>query len=503
MSESNAFAKRVALSFVFSGVGNVLGRIGNVVAIFAVLKLLSPEEFGLASLVLAIFVVLQALTELGLGVALVQAREVTRSSLDSLFWLSAALAVGLWGVVAAGAPVMAWFYDEPDLTPLLRVTALGIVLFSLYLIPRNLMVRDLQFGRIAIADNAGLALSAGTMITFAWLGWGPWAIVLGELANRLGQCILCFGFRPFIPRLRFAWDEISAMTRFGLWATGARLVGTLYKNIDFLIVGKAFGPEAVGLYALAYRVVHDPVRTLSNIVSQVAFPAFARLQRERDRLRTYVFAFARISLTLTGTLIIVVALWIDLLLTLISFDHWLDAVPIIHILVLAAVLQAITPILSKLIDAVGQARFNFMHSAGSLVFMTTAFLVGTRFGLEGVAWAWVVAFPFAWATKIVFCAWRTELPPLRFGLLFLGGLPSLVPVLAVGLTLRFGTPDLLENHPLAVTTGGALLTVLTGLGVGALRERPMLRILWQERQEKKRARRGDRPDPGAAPADDP
>lgn len=488
MSTSTSFAQRVALSFLFAGVGNIVGRLGNVVAVFLVLRLLSPEAFGLASLVLAIFVVLQAVTEMGLGVALVQAREVTRSSLDTLFWLSAALSAGLWAAVTLGAPVVAAFYEEPELTSLLRAVAVGIPLFSLYLVPRSLLTRDLSFGRIAVADNIGLALSASTMIVGAWLGWGAWAIVLGELANRVGQCVMCLVFRPFCPRLRFRWGEIRAMAAFGAWATGSRLVATLYKNMDYLIVGKAFGAEAVGLYALAYRVVHDPIRTVSHIVSQVAYPTFARLQDDLVRLRLYLFAIARISTMVTGTLLVTIAVYIDAVLVSIGFEHWLPSVPLIRVLVIASVLQAVAPILSRLIDALGHARFNFMHSVGALVLMGTAFVVGTRFGLEGVAWAWVAAFPIAFGTKALFCARGTEVAALRFLGRFLAAVPWLLPIAAVAVGLRQGLEAASWSSAPVVTVLGMLGTVLCGLGLTLWRERAMLRALWQERRRRAAAR---------------
>jgi hypothetical protein len=93
----------------------------NVVALLVVLKLISTSAFGIASIVLAIFSILRAITELGLGVAIVQAQDITREEIDSLFWLSLVVSGSIYLLLLASAPLVGWLYGEPQLTELLQV----------------------------------------------------------------------------------------------------------------------------------------------------------------------------------------------------------------------------------------------------------------------------------------------------------------------------------------------------------------------------------------------
>ncbi len=477
MPAAQPFGRRVALSFLYSGAGSVTSRVVNAVALLVVFKLISPEDFGVASIVLALFAVLQGVTELGLGAALVQAQRLGRRELDTLFWAAALMALAVYALLFAAAPLVAWFYDEPVLADLLRVQGLGVVLFAGYFVSRSWLVKHLRFGRIAVADNVSLVLSALGMVGLAALGLGPWAIIGGELGNRLGQLVFCQAFRPYRPRFRPAFGRVRPLIRFGLYATGSRLLYNLYVNADYLLVGKLFGAEAVGLYTLAYRIISDPVKALMSVVGDVAFPSFSALQAEVGRLRRYFFTIARVTLSVVGTVAAVLAVFLDWLLLLGGYEPWLEAVPIARVLAGLAVWLCVSPLVPQLLNAVGRSELNFTYSLAAALFMPAAFFAGAQLGLMGVAWAWVVAYPL-----VVVVLFRFGAGALGMGLgAFLGriagGLVVLLPAAALALGLRVGLAGVWAAAPLPVTALGVLAPLGLALGLAVWRERDVIALL--------------------------
>lgn len=390
---SDHFSKKVIKSFLYSGIGNTVSKIINVVALFVVLKLISPEAFGVASIVLAIFAVIQAVTELGLGIAIVQAEELKEREIDSLFWLSGLLTIFIYTIIFFGAPLGAAFYNEPLITDLIRVHGLIVVIFTFYFVPRNMLKRELHFKEIAIIDNVALLGSAIVMVIFAYLGYGAWSIIFAEVANRFGQFILSQWFYPYWPKFQFNWNEVKSRVQFGVYATGSRLLYNLYSNADYLIVGRVFGSYSVGIYTLAYRIVSDTVKLLTSNLNEVAYPAFSRLQNQVKRLQLYFFTLARGSMQMNSIILIVIALFIDEILLLINFTEWLDAVPLIQLLTASAVLRTVSPLVPQLLNAVGEARLNFLYSLSNCIVMPIAFYIGAQFSLLGVGWAWVIGYP--------------------------------------------------------------------------------------------------------------
>lgn len=472
-----SFAGQVIQSLLYSGLGKTISKVLNVVALLVVLKWISTSAFGIASIVLAIFSILKAVTELGLGVAIVQAKDITQEEIDSLFWLSLGASGTLYLLLAAAAPLVGWFYGEPQLTELLQVYGLSLVVFSFYFVPKNLLTKELSFGRIVFAENASLLGSSLVMVALAYYGFGAWSIILGELGNRVGRLGLFNVFRPYWPRLAFNWTKVQPRVSFGLYATGSRLLYNFYINADYLLVGRIFGPEAVGIYTMAYRIISDPVKTLAFTINDVAYPAFAKLQDELDRLRTYFFTIARANLSLIGLVLVVIAVHIEELLVVGGYEKYFDAIPLVYIFSLVGVFRAVAALVPQLLNAVGQARLNFFYAILSSILMPIAFFIGGQFSLNGVAWAWVAAYPLVVGVLFYFSARVLRMSFLSvLGKVAPGGV-VLLPTLGAGLALQFFTDAYLPNMPIWALGIGVALTLAVGLALIILREREAISIL--------------------------
>lgn len=476
-SDDASFSWQVIRSFLYSGVGTTVSKVLNVVALLVVLKLISTSAFGIASIVLAIFSILRAVTELGLGVAIVQAQDITRKEIDSLFWLSLLISGSIYLLLVGAAPLIGQFYGQPQLSPLLQVYGLSVVIFSFYFVPKNLLTKEMAFGRIVFAENASLLGSAVVMVALAYAGFGAWSVILGELGNRIGRLVLFHVFRPYWPNWTFDWSEIKPRVSFGLYATGSRLLYNFYIKADYLLVGRVFGPEAVGVYAMAFRIISDPVRTLTSTVNDVAYPAFSKLQDELERLRTYFLTIARANLSLIGLVLVVIAVYIESLLVVGGYEKYFDAIPLVHIFAVVGLLRSVSALVPQLLNAVGQARLNFFYSLANSILMPIAFLIGAQFSLNGVAWAWVVAFPLAVMLLFYFGAraLNTSLFSL-LGRIVPAGL-VLIPALGVALGCQWLADTYLPQMPILTLALGAVSTLGVGLGVIAWHEREAIAVI--------------------------
>jgi O-antigen/teichoic acid export membrane protein len=476
-AEDASFSWQVIRSLLYSGLGKTVSKVLNVVALLVVLKLISTSAFGIASIVLAIFSILRAVTELGLGVAIVQAQDITREEIDSLFWLSLAVSGSLYLLLAAASPLISWFYGQPQLTELLQVYGLSVVVFSFYFVPKNLLTKEMAFGRIVFAENASLLASSVVMVALAYYGFGAWSIILGELGNRVGRLFLFQAFRPHWPHWTFNWAKVWPRVSFGLYATGSRLLYNFYINADYLLVGRLFGPEAVGIYTMAYRIISDPVRTLASTINDVAYPAFSKLQNELSRLRTYFFTIARANLSLIGLVLVIIGVHIEELLVVGGYEKYFDAIPLVYIFSLVGVLRSVAALVPQLLNAVGQARLNFFYAIFSSLLMPAAFLVGGQFSLNGVAWAWVAAYPVVVAVLLYFSARVLDTSLGHVVGVVAPGAVVLLPALGAGLGLELLADTYLPGMPILTLVIGVIGTLAVGLGLIALREQEALSVL--------------------------
>lgn len=444
-------------------VGTVLTKLFRLVALFVVLKFISRAELGVAQTAITVFAILQSLTELGLGASVVQARDPTRAQLESLFWLSLLASIGLYLVLFLVAGLLADFYEQPALEALIRVQGLGVLLFALYFVPKALLTRELRFSRITLADNLAGGLSAVAMIALAYAGLGVWAIIVGEVGARLLELVLYQLMRPWFARFRLDLAAIRPMISFGLFTTGSRFLYRFYSESDYLVIGKVLDQGVTGLYAFAFRTVDDITKTLVGIVNQVAFPAFARLQHDRAELARYLFGMARGATLFIGIVCAVLFVHTGDLLVAIGYDQWLEAVPLVRMFAVVGVLRAVLPILPQVLNALGYSRLVFVYACVLSVVLPVSFLIGAMSGFEGVAWAWLIAYPPASLVLVVFTARLLEQPLWTFTLRLFQGLPHIALLTVLLELVRAGLAS--TGAPAGALAG---IGIVLGLGLGAL-----------------------------------
>lgn len=476
-------ARQVSKAMLWVAVGTVLTKLFRLGALFFVLKFISRDELGVAQTAITVFSILQSLTELGLGASVIQAKNPTRAQLESLFWLALLTSLGLYVILFVGAGLLASFYDQPALEPLIRVQGLGVVLFALYFIPKALLTRELRFGRITFADNIAGALSGVTMIVLAHAGLGIWAIIVGEIGVRVFECIAYQAMRPWFAKWRLQLADIRNMISFGLYTTGSRFLYRFYSESDYLVLGKVLNQGATGLYAFAFRTVDDITKTLVGVVSQVAFPAFARLQNDRADLLRYLYGMCRGATIFIGIVCAVLFAHSGDLLTAMGLTQWLDAVPLIRMFAVIGLIRSVLPILPQVLNALGHSRLVLIYSLVLSVVLPSSFLIGALSGFEGVAWAWLIAYPPASLVLVAFTARILEVPFFPFLFNIFRGLPHIVGLTTGLWALRAGLASLGLPPSLLATIG-----ITLGLGLGALwvwkREPAFVELILKKRKKK-------------------
>jgi PST family polysaccharide transporter len=297
---------------------------------------LTPGEFGVVGLATIYVFPLTAATELGLGAALVQRRELTAGHVAAAFWLSLAtglaLGAGLW--LAAG-PV-ALLMREPRLAPVLRPLALMIPAHALLVVPRALLQRALAFRRLAATEVGAEAALAAVALALAVRGWGVWSLVAGLVARHVVRATLLWWARPWRPGGFPALADCADVLRFGGLVLGSMLATQVMSNVDYFVVGRWLGATALAHYTLAFQLAIIPVQRVCEVLSRVAFPSFARIQADGARLRRALAEMLEGPTAAVAAGAVVLALAAPALIRALYGDAWLPAAPLLRLLALAA-----------------------------------------------------------------------------------------------------------------------------------------------------------------------
>jgi teichuronic acid exporter len=422
-AEASFSGSAVVRSFAWQGAAVALGQAISWVSTIVVIRLLSPEDYGLMAMAGLFVGFLLLVSDLGVGAAAVQSRKMDAEQMRALFGFVLAANAALAALTLAAAPLVAAFFQEPRVVPLLRALAAGFALIALYVLPQALLMRDLQFDRKARADVLAAALGALVTLGMAIAGAGVWSLVGGLLATHAVRAIAFQLLCPYLRLPSFAFREHRGAFQFGGLITLDRMLWWSYGKIDIAIGGRFLGGAALGLYSVALSLASIPLEKVMPVVTQVSFAAFSRIQDDRDRVRRNVIRSVQSVSLVSFPAFVGMAAVAPEAVPLLLGDKWQEAVLPFQLLCAVLPLRALASLFPPALFGIGRPRVNVVNMLLTVVAMAAAFAVGVRHGVVGLCLAWVAAYPPAFALT----SWRAlralEIPPSEVaaaGSFFLG-----------------------------------------------------------------------------------
>ena len=380
-------------------------RLLDVGGTLLVLQFLGPAEIGMATLAWSFSVALEAFNGLGTGQVVVRQQELTHRQLSGIFWFCTLLGVAAVAVMAAVGPYLAVFYADYRLYPMMVVVATKLIFVGAAVVPLQLLARDLRFKVSGAAQTLATLGEAVTKVVLVAIGFGAWGLVLANVMRGLALVLALWWLAPFKPVLAAEDASTRAAVKFGLRATLSSVFYNLYRNMDFLLIGKFLGQRAVGIYRVAFDLGMTPLEIVLQLVNRVQFPIYARLRDQATELRDAFYRSARSLMLILGPITALLFFGSEDLLHLIGGGKWLAAVPMIQILCWASLLRGISSLFPQLYYATGllwAAVRNSLLTGGVLIL---AFLVALIIAPEGkgtlwVAWAWLITYPIPLANNV-------------------------------------------------------------------------------------------------------
>lgn len=397
----------------------VVGAFDLISTVVVLAFFLSPAEYGVAMLAGSLFAVLDLATDLGLSAAVIQRDDHTEARISTVFWLNVALSLVILGALAVLAPLLGALQGEALVGTILVAYGGKLVFQNVYFIPQAMMKKQLRFAELSLIRIAANTAEFAAKITAAALGAGVWFHIIGRACHTLVTAIGIQLRHPWRPRMVIRVGESRAYLGFGLKASASQILFHLYTNLDYQVVGYYFGAAANGFYHLAYTLVLEPVRMVSHVVFDVAFPTFARLRHDRPRLMAQFIAFTRLNLVTVTPIMVGLLIASGDLIELFWGPTWAPAAEAAQILCWVGVLRALAYVAPPLLDGMGKPTLTLVYMVTASVVSTASFIVsaevfGDELGFTAVAWAWVAGYPLAFAVLFWIALSELELPVAAF-----------------------------------------------------------------------------------------
>jgi O-antigen/teichoic acid export membrane protein len=355
-----------------------------------VARLLSPDDYGLMGMAALYVGFLGLFNELGFGAVIIQKKELGNEELSNICWGLIAINVVLYVISFAAAPIIAFFFNEPRLIGIIRISAIAVIIGGFGAPSYYLLARTMLFNSRSQAELIGNFIGSIFALLFAYHGFGVWSLVYSNLILESIKTVLFVAVYPYRPALRFSIGKIKSDINFGLKVAIARLFWYVYTNADFLVAGRLLGKTFLGYYSLAFQIASIPIDKIVSIVTQVAFPAFSSIQNDNRLLGKYFLTIVRWIACVTFPVFLGMFLVADEAVTLFLSDKWVPMILPLKVLCVVSTLRAINAVNAPLVLAKGKPGIVMLNNLILTIVLIAAFCVGSLYGFRAFSFAWLI-----------------------------------------------------------------------------------------------------------------
>ncbi|MBB3747823.1 PST family polysaccharide transporter [Mycolicibacterium sp. BK634] len=346
-----------------------LSKSSTLIMTIVAARLLDPADFGLFTLALLVVNLFDYMKDLGVGAALVQSPGKWDRLAPTGLTLSAIFGVIAGAALAVFAPYGAELVRQPQLTPLIRVLAIGLTISAFSVIPAARLRRDLDFRQRIWPEFVGSAVKAILTIVLAAAGHGVWSLVWGQLVGTILTTILYWVVARTPVVFGFDRQQARNLIRYGSALTGVALLSFAMFNTDYLFIGMRRGDEQLGLYTLAYRLPDLLVLALCNVISEVLFSSLSRLQHARERLSEHFLQVMAVTMALSAPISVALATVAPAVVGTLYGPQYAGAAPVLMVLSVYGLLFSVSWHAGDVFKAIGRPSLLLATGTGRLALM--------------------------------------------------------------------------------------------------------------------------------------
>jgi O-antigen/teichoic acid export membrane protein len=447
-------------------------RILNIAVIALLARLLDRTDFGLVAVAALCVDYFKTFVGQGLGLAIIQRKDLEPEHLNAAFWISIGFATGFVMLIWAAAPYLAEWLKAPAVSPVLRWLSLVLILQALSWVHMALLTRRMRFAPIAAANLSASVAGAAVGLSLAFLGYGVWSLVAQQLIHGMTARIVIWWVTDWKPGFKFSLRHVRDLYGYSLYVFADQQMLFVARRLDEGLIAGFMGVADLGLYSIAKRMVillHD---LLETPLSQVLFPGFSRLQGSVLQLadaaeRSYRFACLFVMPAFAGLFALAPEA-----VNLFFGGKWGEATPFVQMLAIGAPFFLFPLITHSVFKALGRPGIPLGLNTGRAVAGAVLLPLGALFGPLGIPAALSLRNMVGGIADAIF--FRRKVPALRIPLF-----PGLYRPVFAAVVMAFSArivADVLEPMGILLqTAGGVCAGVLVYMALIYLIDRDLIK----------------------------
>ena len=410
MAEAEDLKGRTVRSVKWNVVDKLSTQVLYAVTGIILARLIAPKEFGLVGAVLVFQTFAALFVDSGFASALIQRKHPTDRDYSSIFWFNMFMAVGMYLLIWAAAPLIdEWFHGQGRLIPLVRVSFLTVILNAAGIVQVNRMVKQMNVRPVAVANMLVLIIGGAAGIYMAVRQPDAWALVWQQVITAGAKSLILWIIVGWTPRMVCSLSIIRGFFSVGFGVMVQSIMNVVFQNIYSFFIGNRLGLVSLGNYTQADKWSKMGTSALSAILTSSFLPALSAVQDQPER-------FARIAGKIhrtTAAMLFIGFGWLAIaaepLFHALLGTQWDAAIPLFRLLIVRGIFVVLSSLYCNFILAVGKPKRlvanESMRNAGALIALVATMPFWDRAnGLEIMIWGQIAASTVTFIGGIVMTA---------------------------------------------------------------------------------------------------
>ena len=410
-------------------------------------RILLPYEYGIIAIIIIFINLANVIIDGGLNTALIQKKNADQIDFSTIFWFSLLLALVLYGALFWGAPLIAKFYHNDVLVPVIRVLSIVIFFNSFNSIQRAYVSKHMLFKKLFWVNAIALIISGGIGIWMAYSGCGVWALVGQTLVSSITCCIVMWIAIRWRPSLIFSTSNFKGLFSYGWKIFLTNFIIAIYEDIRGLIIGKVYQPATLAYFDRGKSLPNLLMSNFTNSINTVLLPTFSEEQDDKTRVKQMVRRSNQISYFVVLPLLVGFIFAAKNVILVLFTEKWEPAVPFAQIFCVAFALMPIQNVNMTAIKSLGYSNITLRLEIIKKIIEAVILVVSFLINVFAVAWG-IVLYNFVCifinmspCKKLIDYGWKeqvTDIIPIMVTSLIMGGavwLCSLLPLSGIILLL--------------------------------------------------------------------
>ena len=353
-------------------------------------RLLSPVEFGLITLITIFITISNVIIEGGLSSALIQKKEPNNEDFSTILWVNIIVSTILYILLFITSPIIASFYNEPQLVKIIRVLSLTLFFHALNAVQMAYVAKNMLFKKLFVVSFTS-SICAGVLgIALALLQCGVWALVVYNTSMSLFTTLVLWSVVKWRPRLVFDMLSFKKLIDYGWKVFVTNFIITLFVNIRSLIIGKMYTTSALAVFDRGRQFPSLIVDNVNASIQAVMLPTFSNVQDDKQRVKTILRRSIKTSSLIITPFMVLLFVMAKPLVLLLLTEKWIEVIPFVRIFCLAYIIYPVQITNMEVTKALGYSDTLLKLEILKKAFEILILVISLFYGVYAIAWGVVV-----------------------------------------------------------------------------------------------------------------